>query len=217
MLLEQWLASLSSQERHIYKEYNSQKRRCPAKPGGPNAKVKTKAKKPESEEEEEEEDEDDEEQEKASSEADSSSEEENEDEDEDDQNNNDDDDDDDEEEENEKDAYQKRCEQRKKEYEIEMNRFICSLPAEEQQRVLAEQKMIGFKKGNTPTNATLTKAEHHLKDKSDGRPDKPPPNGYSMFCAELMSSMKDSAGSCCSRNNMRGPCGSTSNSTLSST
>lgn len=38
---------------------------------------------------------------------------------------------------------------------------------------------------------TLTKAERHLKDKSDGRPDKPPPNGYSMFCAELMSSMKD--------------------------
>uniref|UniRef100_A0A8C7Z6R9 Upstream binding transcription factor n=1 Tax=Oryzias sinensis TaxID=183150 RepID=A0A8C7Z6R9_9TELE len=37
----------------------------------------------------------------------------------------------------------------------------------------------------------LTKAERHLKDKSDGRPDKPPPNGYSMFCAELMSSMKD--------------------------
>ncbi|XP_028312132.1 nucleolar transcription factor 1 isoform X2 [Gouania willdenowi] len=39
--------------------------------------------------------------------------------------------------------------------------------------------------------STLTKAERHLKDKSDGRPDKPPPNGYSMFCAELMSSMKD--------------------------
>lgn len=75
--------------------------------------------------------------------------------------------------------------------------------------------------------STLTKAERHLKDKFDGRPDKPPPwvlaastlltfvhcpchrlhcqfsclnisyfacvfrNGYSMFCAELMSSMKD--------------------------
>uniref|UniRef100_A0A3Q3WUM2 HMG box domain-containing protein n=1 Tax=Mola mola TaxID=94237 RepID=A0A3Q3WUM2_MOLML len=39
--------------------------------------------------------------------------------------------------------------------------------------------------------STLTKAERHLKDKSDGRPDKPPPNGYSMFCAELMSNMKD--------------------------
>uniref|UniRef100_A0AAR2LFH5 HMG box domain-containing protein n=1 Tax=Pygocentrus nattereri TaxID=42514 RepID=A0AAR2LFH5_PYGNA len=38
---------------------------------------------------------------------------------------------------------------------------------------------------------TLTKAERQLKDKCDGRPDKPPSNGYSMFCAELMSSMKD--------------------------
>lgn len=75
------------------------------------------------------------------------------------------------------------------------------------------------------SKSTLTKAERHLKDKSEGRPDKPPPwvtaansltvvcsavnelcdlgmalehnvcvsfrNGYSMFCAELMSSMKD--------------------------
>ncbi|CAL8342490.1 unnamed protein product [Arctogadus glacialis] len=76
VLLEQWLASISSQERHIYKEYNSQKRRCTAKPGGPNAKVKAKAKKPESEEEEEEDDDDDEEEEKEkASSADSSSEE----------------------------------------------------------------------------------------------------------------------------------------------
>ncbi|XP_041735289.2 nucleolar transcription factor 1-A isoform X3 [Coregonus clupeaformis] len=49
---------------------------------------------------------------------------------------------------NEKDAYQKRCEQRKKEYEVEMNRFLCSISEEEQQRVLGEQKMIGFKKGS---------------------------------------------------------------------
>ncbi|KAL4617804.1 nucleolar transcription factor 1-like [Arapaima gigas] len=39
--------------------------------------------------------------------------------------------------------------------------------------------------------STLTKAERQLKDKFDGRPTKPPPNGYSMFCAELMSNMKD--------------------------
>uniref|UniRef100_H2V0H8 Upstream binding transcription factor n=1 Tax=Takifugu rubripes TaxID=31033 RepID=H2V0H8_TAKRU len=44
---------------------------------------------------------------------------------------------------------------------------------------------------NDIVKSTLTKAERHLKDKSDGRPDKPPPNGYSMFCAELMSNMKD--------------------------
>uniref|UniRef100_A0AAY5JY35 HMG box domain-containing protein n=1 Tax=Esox lucius TaxID=8010 RepID=A0AAY5JY35_ESOLU len=47
-----------------------------------------------------------------------------------------------------KDGYQKRCEQRKKEYEVEMNRFLCSISEEEQQRVLGEQKMIGFKKGS---------------------------------------------------------------------
>ncbi|KAJ3601511.1 hypothetical protein NHX12_032479 [Muraenolepis orangiensis] len=59
---------------------------------------------------------------------------------------------------NEKDAYQKRCEQRKKDYEIEMNKFLCSLSVEEQQRVLAEQKMVGFKKGNTAGNAPPKRA-----------------------------------------------------------
>uniref|UniRef100_A0AAY4BBA3 HMG box domain-containing protein n=1 Tax=Denticeps clupeoides TaxID=299321 RepID=A0AAY4BBA3_9TELE len=47
----------------------------------------------------------------------------------------------------EKDAYQKRCEQKKKEYEVEMNRFLLSLSEEEQQRVLGEEKMQGFKRG----------------------------------------------------------------------
>ncbi|XP_051555895.1 nucleolar transcription factor 1-B-like isoform X4 [Myxocyprinus asiaticus] len=39
--------------------------------------------------------------------------------------------------------------------------------------------------------SVLTKAERQLKDKSDGRPTKPPPNGYSLYCAELMVNMKD--------------------------
>ncbi|XP_071768679.1 nucleolar transcription factor 1 isoform X2 [Centroberyx gerrardi] len=95
--LEQWLASLSSQERNTYKEYTSQKRRSTAKPGGPNAKVKAKTKKSDSEEEEDDEeedddDEDDDEQEKASSEADSSSEEDDEDDEEDEDDDNEDDD-----------------------------------------------------------------------------------------------------------------------------
>ncbi|XP_041087628.1 nucleolar transcription factor 1-like isoform X1 [Polyodon spathula] len=54
----------------------------------------------------------------------------------------------------EKDGFQKRCEQRKKAYEIEMNRFLCSLSEEEQQRVLGEEKMQGFNKkgaGNPPS------------------------------------------------------------------
>ncbi|XP_061223834.1 nucleolar transcription factor 1 isoform X4 [Neopsephotus bourkii] len=41
------------------------------------------------------------------------------------------------------------------------------------------------------TRSTLTKAERQLKDKFDGRPTKPPPNSYSLYCAELMASMKD--------------------------
>ncbi|KAK6491988.1 nucleolar mRNAion factor 1-A-like isoform X1 [Huso huso] len=39
--------------------------------------------------------------------------------------------------------------------------------------------------------SVLTKAERQLKDKFDGRPTKPPPNGYSLYCAELMITMKD--------------------------
>ncbi|XP_078664656.1 nucleolar transcription factor 1-like isoform X1 [Branchiostoma floridae x Branchiostoma belcheri] len=37
----------------------------------------------------------------------------------------------------------------------------------------------------------LTKAERKLKEKSEGRPDKPPPNGYSLFCQELMLKLTD--------------------------
>ncbi|XP_070584284.1 nucleolar transcription factor 1 isoform X1 [Erythrolamprus reginae] len=42
-----------------------------------------------------------------------------------------------------------------------------------------------------PQRSTLTKAERQLKDKFDGRPTKPPPNSYSLYCAELMANMKD--------------------------
>ncbi|XP_041867393.1 nucleolar transcription factor 1 isoform X2 [Melanotaenia boesemani] len=92
VLLEQWLASLSSQERNTYKEYNSQKRRNPAKPGGPKAKAK---KSDTEEEEDDDDDDDDDDEQKASSEADSSSEEDDEDDDDDDKEGDDDDDDED--------------------------------------------------------------------------------------------------------------------------
>ncbi|KAF5903787.1 nucleolar transcription factor 1, partial [Clarias magur] len=62
----------------------------------------------------------------------------------------------------EKDAYQKRCEQKKKEYEVEMNRFLCSISEEEQQRILGEQKMVGFKKstgGASPGPKKTSKAK----------------------------------------------------------
>uniref|UniRef100_A0A673JST1 Nucleolar transcription factor 1-like n=1 Tax=Sinocyclocheilus rhinocerous TaxID=307959 RepID=A0A673JST1_9TELE len=68
-----------------------------------------------------------------------------------------------------------------------------------EQQKLYEEKMREFIQQHPEMNmtegnivkSTLTKAERQLKDKFDGRPDKPPSNGYSMFCAELMSSMKD--------------------------
>ncbi|XP_051984686.1 nucleolar transcription factor 1-like isoform X3 [Xyrauchen texanus] len=44
---------------------------------------------------------------------------------------------------------------------------------------------------NEHVKSVLTKAERQLKDKFDGRPTKPPPNGYSLYCAELMVNMKD--------------------------
>lgn len=97
VLLETWLASISSQERATYKEYNSQKRKSTAKPGGTNAKVKPKIK-VEEEEEEDEDDEDDEEEkesEEESSSAEESDEDGDEEEEDDDDNDNDDDDDDD--------------------------------------------------------------------------------------------------------------------------
>uniref|UniRef100_A0A671QSN5 Nucleolar transcription factor 1-like n=1 Tax=Sinocyclocheilus anshuiensis TaxID=1608454 RepID=A0A671QSN5_9TELE len=68
-----------------------------------------------------------------------------------------------------------------------------------EQQKLYEEKMREFIQQHPEMNmteenivkSTLTKAERQLKDRFDGRPDKPPSNGYSMFCAELMSSMKD--------------------------
>ncbi|XP_047018595.1 nucleolar transcription factor 1 isoform X2 [Ictalurus punctatus] len=67
----------------------------------------------------------------------------------------------------EKDAYQKRCEQKKKEYEVEMNRFLCSISEEEQQRILAEQKMVGFKKfpgAASPSPKKNSKAKEKYKN-----------------------------------------------------
>uniref|UniRef100_A0A8D0L919 Upstream binding transcription factor n=1 Tax=Sphenodon punctatus TaxID=8508 RepID=A0A8D0L919_SPHPU len=54
----------------------------------------------------------------------------------------------------EKDAYHKKCDQRKKDYEIELLRFLESLPEEEQQRVLGEEKMLGVNKKGTTSPAS---------------------------------------------------------------
>ncbi|XP_033913644.2 nucleolar transcription factor 1-like isoform X2 [Acipenser ruthenus] len=66
----------------------------------------------------------------------------------------------------EKDGFQKRCEQRKKAYEIEMNRFLCSLSEEEQQRVLGEEKMQGFNRkgaGNSSSKKNSTSKEKYKR------------------------------------------------------
>uniref|UniRef100_A0A8C9STC1 Upstream binding transcription factor n=1 Tax=Scleropages formosus TaxID=113540 RepID=A0A8C9STC1_SCLFO len=68
--------------------------------------------------------------------------------------------------------------EQQKQYEEAMREFIAQHP-----ELNMSQEDIN--------KSTLTKAERQLKDKFDGRPTKPPPNGYSMFCAELMSTMKD--------------------------
>ncbi|XP_046707731.1 upstream binding transcription factor, like isoform X8 [Silurus meridionalis] len=60
-----------------------------------------------------------------------------------------------------------------------------------------EDSMRAYHEAHPDANAenhvksVLTKAERQLKDKFDGRPTKPPPNGYSLYCAELMVNMKD--------------------------
>ncbi|XP_067869386.1 nucleolar transcription factor 1 isoform X6 [Heterodontus francisci] len=108
----------------------------------------------------------------------------------------------------EKDAYQKRCEQKKKEYEINLHRFLLSLPEHEQQRVLSEEKMIGINKraasnlkqsgvkgiSSPPSDATKKELSEirtpatntSKKMKFDGEPKKPPMNGYQKFSQELL-------------------------------
>ncbi|XP_078281021.1 nucleolar transcription factor 1 isoform X5 [Rhinoraja longicauda] len=108
----------------------------------------------------------------------------------------------------EKDAYQKRCEQKKKEYEINLHRFLLSLPEHEQQRVLSEEKMIGIHKkaasnlkqggvkGITTSPLDANKKELseirapaanvNRKIKFEGEPKKPPMNGYQKFSQELL-------------------------------
>ncbi|XP_036371794.1 nucleolar transcription factor 1 [Megalops cyprinoides] len=80
-----------------------------------------------------------------------------------------------------KDGYQKRCEQKKKEYEIEMNRFLCSIPEEEQQRVLGEDKMLGFNKKGIGSNTTSKK---NSKTKSVSEKPKRPISAMFIFAEE---------------------------------
>ncbi|RXN12783.1 nucleolar transcription factor 1 isoform X1 [Labeo rohita] len=83
---------------------------------------------------------------------------------------------------NEKDAYQKRCEQKKKEYEVEMNRYLLSISEEEQQRILSEQKMGSFKKGGGGSSPASKKKSS--KAKSSTEKPKPPVSAMFIFAEE---------------------------------
>ncbi|XP_077169787.1 nucleolar transcription factor 1 isoform X5 [Paroedura picta] len=77
----------------------------------------------------------------------------------------------------EKDAYHKKCDQRKKDYEIELLRFLESLPEEEQQRVLGEEKMLGMNK----KGATSPASKKPSPDASKGGSEKPKRPVSAMF------------------------------------
>ncbi|KAK6329168.1 hypothetical protein J4Q44_G00011460 [Coregonus suidteri] len=75
-----------------------------------------------------------------------------------------------------KEAYQRRCDKLKKEYEVNMNRFLCTVTDKEQQSILVENR----KSVQTSTLA----AQKGTKIKFQGEPKKPPENGYNLFCKE---------------------------------
>ncbi|XDV13448.1 hypothetical protein PO909_001849 [Leuciscus waleckii] len=81
----------------------------------------------------------------------------------------------------EKDAYQKRCEQKKKEYEVEMNRYLLSISEEEQQRIMSEQKMGSFKRGGGGSSPASKKKSATAK--SAEKP-KPPVSAMFIFSEE---------------------------------
>uniref|UniRef100_A0A8C9DID7 Upstream binding transcription factor n=1 Tax=Prolemur simus TaxID=1328070 RepID=A0A8C9DID7_PROSS len=72
----------------------------------------------------------------------------------------------------EKDAYHKKCDQKKKDYEVELLRFLESLPEEEQQRVLGEEKMLNINKKQATSPASKKPAQEGGKGGSE-KPKRP--------------------------------------------
>ncbi|XP_067887126.1 nucleolar transcription factor 1-like [Heterodontus francisci] len=73
----------------------------------------------------------------------------------------------------EKDMYQKRCEQKKKLYESEIQRFLESLPDEERERVLLEEKIGGSRIVNNITTNTQSNGSQRPKPGSPTSPASP--------------------------------------------
>ncbi|XP_056309296.1 nucleolar transcription factor 1 [Danio aesculapii] len=88
----------------------------------------------------------------------------------------------------EKDAYQKRCEQKKKEFEVEMNRYLLSISEEEQQRILSEQKMGSFKKAGGISSPASKKK--NSKAKPSAEKPKPPISAMFIFSEEKRPKLK---------------------------
>ncbi|RXM32424.1 Nucleolar transcription factor 1 [Acipenser ruthenus] len=75
----------------------------------------------------------------------------------------------------EKDMFQKRCEQKKKQYEMDLQRFLESLPEEERDRVLMEEKLgssrMALGNSASPLQAKSTPAKMKLSDVDQTRAD----------------------------------------------
>ncbi|XP_064779715.1 nucleolar transcription factor 1-like [Oncorhynchus masou masou] len=79
-----------------------------------------------------------------------------------------------------KEAYQRRCDKLKKEYEVNMNQFLCTVTDKE--RILLENR----KSMQTSTLA----AQKGTKNKFQGEPKKPPERGHTVFYSEKMAELR---------------------------
>ncbi|KAG7251392.1 hypothetical protein CRUP_029569 [Coryphaenoides rupestris] len=68
----------------------------------------------------------------------------------------------------EKDMFQKRCEQRKKQYDVDLQRFLESLPEGERDRILTEEKLggskLGMGVGSSPHRTKTSSAKERVRD-----------------------------------------------------
>uniref|UniRef100_A0A3P8XB10 HMG box domain-containing protein n=1 Tax=Esox lucius TaxID=8010 RepID=A0A3P8XB10_ESOLU len=104
----------------------------------------------------------------------------------------------------EKENYQRRCNKLKKEFEVNMNRYLCSLSEKEQQRLLVDYR----KSMQSSTLATQRGRKRKLERKSSKPSDLPPSkfvakkggeraltdkpslNGYTVFCSEKLAELR---------------------------
>uniref|UniRef100_A0A4W5JX61 HMG box domain-containing protein n=1 Tax=Hucho hucho TaxID=62062 RepID=A0A4W5JX61_9TELE len=81
-----------------------------------------------------------------------------------------------------KEAYQRRCDKLKKEYEVNMSRFLCTVTDKEQHRILLENR-------KSMLISTLA-AQKGTKNKFQCEPKKPPEWGHTLFYSEKMAELR---------------------------